>query len=325
MSLIRTPPWEVRLLSVAHEAFNSPPACHMQCDAGALESAYDLCEQITLQHSKTFYVASSLLPPAKRRAVRALYAFCRVTDDIVDQAPDGTSRDAALRAWQETVFADHPDHDEPVALAWADTRARFHIPRGYALQLIEGCARDIRQTRYETFDELAEYSYGVASTVGLMAMHIVGFAGAEAIPYAVRLGIALQITNILRDVGEDWRNGRLYLPLEEMREFNLSEADVARGVVTPAWREFMRFQIARNRRLYAESIAGVALLNTNGRFAITAAARLYEAILKDIEAHDYDVFSRRARISTLGKLRRLPGIWWFSARAKVHTGRGGVG
>ncbi|MFQ3647250.1 MAG: squalene/phytoene synthase family protein [Anaerolineae bacterium] len=324
MSLIRTPPWEVRLLSVAQEAFNSPPASHMQCDAAVLEDAYALCEQITLQHSKTFYVASALLPPAKRRAVRALYAFCRVTDDLVDQAPVGTSRDAALRAWQEKVFADHPSHDEPVALAWADTRARFHIPRGYALQLIEGCARDIRQTRYETFDELAEYSYGVASTVGLMAMHIVGFAGAEAIPYAVRLGVALQITNILRDVGEDWRNGRLYLPREELREFNLSEADIAHGVVTPAWREFMRFQIERNRRLYAESIKGVALLDANGRLAITAAARLYEAILQDIEAHDYDVFSRRARISTLGKLRRLPGIWWYSSRVKVQTGRGGT-
>lgn len=324
MSLIRTPPWEVRLLSVAHEAFNSPPASQMQCDAGALEDAYALCEQITLQHSKTFYVASALLPPAKRRAVRALYAFCRVTDDLVDQAPAGTSRDAALRAWQEVVFAEHPTHDEPVALAWADTRARFHIPRGYALQLIEGCARDIRQTRYETFDDLAEYSYGVASTVGLMAMHIVGFAGAEAIPYAVRLGVALQITNILRDVGEDWRNGRLYLPREELREFSLTEADIARGVVTPAWREFMRFQIERNRRLYSESIGGVALLNANGRLAIAAAARLYEAILKDIEAHDYDVFSRRARISTVGKLRRLPGIWWYSSRVKVQTGRGGT-
>lgn len=324
MSLIRTPPWEVRLLSVAHEAFNSPTPRHTPCDAAVLEDAYALCEQITLQHSKTFYVASALLPPAKRRAVRALYAFCRVTDDLVDQAPAGTSRDDALRAWQETVFADHPAHDQPVALAWADTRARFHIPHGYALQLIEGCARDIRQTRYETFDDLAEYSYGVASTVGLMAMHIVGFAGAEAIPYAVRLGVALQITNILRDVGEDWRNGRLYLPREELREFNLTEADIARGVVTPAWREFMRFQIERNRRLYAESIGGVALLNANGRLAIAAAARLYEAILKDIEAHDYDVFSRRARISTVGKLRRLPGIWWYSSRVKVQTGRGGT-
>jgi phytoene synthase len=319
MSLVRTPPWEVRLLSAAQEALNSPTACHMQCDAEVLNSAYALCERITLQHSKTFYVASSLLPPHKRRAVRALYAFCRVTDDLVDQAPLGLSRDAALRDWQRRVFADHPSHDDLVALAWADTRARFHIPHGYALQLIEGCARDLRQTRYETFDELAEYSYGVASTVGLMAMHIVGFAGAEAIPYAVRLGIALQVTNILRDVGEDWRNGRLYLPLEELREFKLTEADVARGVVTPAWRAFMRFQIERNRRLYAESMAGIALLNRNGRFAIAAAARLYEAILCDIEAHDYDVFTRRARISTLGKLRRLPGIWWYSSRVRLNA------
>jgi phytoene synthase len=124
------------------------------------------------------------------------------------------------------------------------------------------------------------------------------------------LGVALQITNILRDVGEDWGLGRLYLPLEELAAYGLSEADVARDRVDERWRAFMRFQIARNRRLYAEAWPGIALLHKDGRLAVAAAGEFYRAILDDIEAHDYDVFSRRAHLSAWGKLSRLPGIWW---------------
>ena len=318
MTLIHTKPWEVNLLSVAHEAFNSPVTGHLQADQTSLAEAYAMCEQITRRYSKTFYVASALLPAHKRRAVRALYAFCRVTDDIVDQAGNTEGRLAELRAWQHRVSSDEPNMCDYVALAWADTRARFHIPRGYAQQLIAGVERDIYQTRYDTFDDLAEYSYGVASTVGLMAMHIVGFSGAEAIPYAIRLGVALQVTNILRDVGEDWRNGRLYLPLSELRDFGLNESDIERGIVNEAWRKFMQFQIARNRELYMESIRGVSLLDSNGRFAIVAAARLYEAILTDIEQTDYDVFTRRAHVTTMSKVCRLPRIWWYSQRVNAY-------
>jgi phytoene synthase len=148
-------------------------------------------------------------------------------------------------------------------------------------------------------------------------MHIVGFKGVEAIPYAIRLGVALQMTNILRDIGEDWQNGRVYLPQDELAAFNLSEADIANGRVSNRWREFMAFQIERNRQLYAESHDGIALLHRNGRFAIAAAADLYQAILSDIEAHDYDVFSRRAHIGAMGKLMRLPGIWRRSRKANI--------
>jgi phytoene synthase len=177
-------------------------------------------------------------------------------------------------------------------------------------QLIEGVRRDLNQKRYATFEELTAYAYGVASTVGLMSMHIIGFSSPAAIPYAIKLGVALQITNILRDVSEDWRMGRLYLPLQELAAYGLSEADVARGQVDRRWRAFMRFQIARVRRLYEEAWPGIALLNKDGRFAIAAAGELYRAILDDIEAHDYDVFSRRAHLSAWRKLGRLPGIWW---------------
>jgi 15-cis-phytoene synthase len=313
--------WEVRLLSAASEAFNSqslPSTTHM--NRALLEMAYKQCEKITYRHSRTFHMASSLLPPEKRRGARALYAFCRVTDDIVDDpTQEADQRCVNLEQWRERVMADCPPDNDLVCLAWADTQMKFNIPIGYARQLIDGCGRDIEQTRYDTFADLAEYSYGVASTVGLMAMHIVGFDGTkEALPYAVRLGVALQLTNILRDVAEDWRNKRVYLPQDELARFGLSDADIERGEVTDDWRAFMAYQVERNRRLYDESIDGIALLNAEGRFAIAAAAELYKAILDDIEAHDYDVFSRRSHIPTPGKIRRLPMIWWRCRRAHVH-------
>lgn len=318
MSLIQTQPWEVRLLLAAEEAFNSQAHRHViHADRTVLDAAYAYCEEVTRLHSRTFFVASGLLPRDKRRAVRALYAFCRITDDIVDEAGQPTSRRELLDDWRDRIQHHAPADDAPVCLAWADAQARFDIPRGYAEQLINGVARDLDQTRYETFADLAEYAYGVASTVGLMAMHIVGFEGEAALPYAIKLGVALQITNILRDVGDDWRNGRLYLPQDELHQFGLTEHDIARGKVDQRWRRFMAFQIERNRRLYEESIPGIGYLHANGRFAIGAAAFLYRAILEDIENHDYDVFHRRAHLSKLGKVSRLPGIWWYSRRAQA--------
>ena len=202
-----------------------------------------------------------------------------------------------------------------VLLAWAKARATFRIPSRYAEQLIDGVARDLATTRYATFGELAEYCYGVASTVGLMSMHIIGFAGPQALPYAIKMGVALQLTNILRDVGEDWRRGRVYLPQDELAAHDLGDGDIAAGRVTDRWRAFMRFQISRARTIYDESAPGIGLLAPRGRLAVSAAATFYRGILDDIEAHDYDVFSRRAYVSTWGKVNRLPKIWWRSKRS----------
>jgi phytoene synthase len=271
-----------------------------------LRQAYARCEAVTARHSRSFYMASGLLPPDKRRAVRALYAFCRTSDDIVDQP--GGDPEAALAAWRHRVLEAYPPEADLVAVAWADTLARYHIPHRYVEQLIGGVARDLHQKRYETFEDLAAYAYGVASTVGLMSMHIVGFSGPEAIPYAIKLGVALQMTNILRDVGEDYRSGRVYLPQDELAAFGLSDADIAESRVDDRWRALMRFQIERNRRLYAEAWPGIALLDRDGQFAIAAAAELYRGILDDIEAHDYNMFTRRAHVGKLGKLRRLIGL-----------------
>lgn len=306
--------WERTLLDLAHEAAHSElPATTTTFDPLLLEQAYQQCEAITAVNSRSFHLASRLLPTEKRRAARALYAFCRVSDDIVDRA-HGDAQEQ-LATWRRRAIAAHPPLDDLVAIAWADARIRFNVPVRYVEQLIDGVGRDFQPVHYDTFEELAAYCYGVASTVGLMSMHIIGFAGQAAIPYAIKLGVALQMTNILRDVGEDWRAGRVYLPRAEMAHFGVSDADLAMGVVTPRWRAFMQFQIERNRRLYDEAMPGIGLLNPDGRFAIAAAADLYRGILDAIERNDYDNFGRRAYVPTVRKLRMLPGIWWRSRRA----------
>jgi 15-cis-phytoene synthase len=142
-----------------------------------------------------------------------------------------------------------------------------------------------------------------------MSMYIVGFKNNNAVPYAIKLGVALQMTNILRDVGEDYRNGRLYLPREELITYGIREEDIAKGRVTEGWRQFMKFQIERTRQLYAESWAGVKLLEHEGRLAIGAASVFYQGILEDIEKHDYNVFTRRASLSAMGKVAKLPALW----------------
>jgi phytoene synthase len=309
--MIYTHTWEPALLSRALDAWLSITitAPKLMSDRTLLDRAYAQCAQVTACHSRSFYRASSFLPREKRRAVRALYAFCRITDDIVD-CPE-CNAPLALSAWRHSALTAEPPIDQLVAVAWADARQRYHIPQRLAEQLIDGVARDLDQTRYATFAELTEYAYGVASTVGLMSMCIIGYHIA-AIPYAIKLGVALQLTNILRDVGEDWRAGRLYLPADELAAFGLSEADVARGQVDDRWRAFLRFQIERNRRLYAEAWPGIQLLNEDGRFAIAAAGDLYRRILDDIEDHDYEVFTRRARVSTPRKALGLLNLWWHT-------------
>lgn len=316
---LNTPSWESRLLTLAHEALpaRGTSAPEAAFDAGLISRAYTYCTSLTAKHSRSFYLASSFLPKEKRRAVRALYAFCRVSDDLVDEA--GGDPEMALASWRKRIFAAKPARNDLVAVAWEDAKTRYRIPRRYAEQLIEGVERDLHQTCYETFADLTTYAYGVASTVGLMSMHIIGFAGPAAIPYAVKLGVALQMTNILRDVGEDWRAGRIYLPAEELAAFGLSAANVATGQINDRWRAFMRFQIDRNRQLYAQAWPGIGLLEPDGRLAIAAAARFYEAILADIEVHDYDVFSRRAHVRAWEKLKMLPFIWWQSRHISLEA------
>ena len=302
--------WENQLLALAGQAPHPQTRPFFSYWAGdaSLRRAYQQAAKITAHHSKSFYYASALLPEEKRTAVRALYAFCRTVDDIVDESSEG-ERDSQLDYWRGIVETGSFADDDLVAAAWADTLNRYHIPRHYALQLIDGVARDLCQSRYQTFDELATYCYGVASTVGLMSMYIIGFQSLDAVAYAIKLGVALQMTNILRDVGEDYPNGRLYLPREELAFYGIFESDIAQGRTTENWRQFMKFQLERTRQLYAESWAGVKMLEREGQLAIGAASVFYQGILDEIEKNDYDVFRCRASLGGLGKVSRIPALW----------------
>ncbi len=295
--------WEDELIGLALEGIESERGYA----SSELEGGYARAENVTRQSSKSFYLASGLLPRAKRRAVRVLYAFCRFTDDLVDESSAGAAEQ--LAAWRARALAPHPAGDDVLLQAWHDVRVRHRIPIAYVRHLLDGIGFDLYQSRYATFDELAHYCYGVASTVGLMAMHIIGFKDESALPYAVKLGVALQLTNILRDVGEDFRQGRIYLPQEDLRRFGYGENDLAQGVIDERFRALMAFEIGRTRQLYAEAWDGIRLLSPDGRLAIAAAADLYRAILGKIEENGYDVFNRRAHLGTAKKLARLPGLW----------------
>lgn len=304
--------WEEKLLNLAVGALDSPRSTEIiEVEAKNLNRAFKYCERITKEHSKTFYLASTILPREKRRSVRALNAFCRYVDDLVDR--NSIRSQEELRLWKQRLSEEFASGGL-LATAWLHIKSRYGIPEGYVDQLIEGIARDTVKRRYNSFDELTEYCYGVASTVGLMFMFIVGFNGSDAIPYAIKLGIALQLTNILRDVGEDWNMGRLYLPLDELNRFNLSELDIQSCIIDDRWRSFMRYQIERCKRLYTEALPGISMLHPDGRLAVAMAAELYRAILNDIEANDYDVFHRRAYVKTYKKLLSIPAIWWRTKR-----------
>jgi 15-cis-phytoene synthase len=269
--------------------------------------AYAECERIIRRHSKSFYFSSQFLSPETRRAVRALYAFCRTTDDTVDMADGDPAR--ALAAWVRQARATAPGSDNPVLVAWHDTRTRYGLPRTLVDELLAGVAMDLTISRYESFADLWLYCYRVASVVGLLVMGITGHRqGAE--PYAIKLGVALQLTNILRDVGEDAARGRVYLPEDELARFGLSAEEVMLGVYDERFRALMQFQVARTQRLYDESWPGIALLNEESRFAIGAAARVYRGILDKLVSNNYDAYTRRAHLKLREKVGRLPRIWW---------------
>lgn len=293
-----------------------------------LEAAYASAEALTKSYSKSFYVATEVLPPDQRRAARALYGFCRVTDNLVDDPIDGQTTNGlavtkesllkSLTDWRHEVDRPTAHQTRDILIAWADTRERYAIPKQYANELIEGCEFDLSQDRYDTFAQLERYCYCVASTVGLMVMHIVGidegYTFEQAQPAAIQLGVALQLTNILRDVGEDLERGRIYLPREDLERFGVSEAMLIEKRLTPNVVELLRFEIARNHRLYTESMAGIGMLSKQARFAIHVAAGLYRGILGKIVANRYDVFTRRAHLSSAEKLIRMPFLWWRSRR-----------
>ncbi|WP_026079601.1 15-cis-phytoene synthase CrtB [Spirulina subsalsa] len=284
--------------------------------------AYEYCRQVTATYSKTFYLGTLLMPPEKRQAIWAIYEWCRRTDELVDGPKACFTTPETLDQWErhlESVFAGEPLEDPDVALV--DTIQRFPIEIQPFRDMIAGQRMDLYRSRYETFQELELYCYRVAGTVGLMTSPVLGFEEAQVSPpwqehnpkqateEAIALGIANQLTNILRDVGEDAQRGRIYLPLEDLARFNYSEADLMNGVVDERWRNLMRFEIERARQFYQSAARGISALNPDARWPVWSALMLYQGILNVIERNHYDVFRQRAYVPAFEKFLYLPVAW----------------
>lgn len=285
-----------------------------------VRAAFEHTAILTRAHSKTFYFATALLPEQARHAIRALYAFCRATDDLVDVA-GATPEDVAQ--WRHLVNLPLDEQTDPNLLGWAWVRQAYGVDERYQDELIDGVALDLTKTRYATWNELARYCYLVASTVGLLSMPIIGLAGGvtfqQAAPYAIKLGMALQLINILRDVGEDAGRGRVYLPQADLHRFGLTAEDILHRVCDERFVALMRFEMERARALFAEALPGIALLAPAARPAVGAAALLYHAILNEIERLHYRVFEHRAHTTGWQKLALLPGILLTVAGLKRPT------
>nr|QMU23690.1 phytoene synthase 3 [Eleocharis dulcis] len=287
-----------------------------------LKEAYDRCGEVCEEYAKTFYLGTLLMTPERRRAIWAIYVWCRRTDELVD-GPNATHiTPSALDRWEarlDDVFAGRPYDMFDAALS--DTVARFPVDIQPFKDMIEGMRMDLKKSRYENFDELYLYCYYVAGTVGLMSVPVMGIAPESKATTesvynaALALGIANQLTNILRDVGEDARRGRIYLPQDELAQAGLSEEDIFKGKVTDRWRGFMKKQIKRARMFFEEAEKGVTELSQASRWPVWASLLLYRQILDEIEANDYNNFTKRAYVSKAKKLLALPVAYGKSLKA----------
>lgn len=265
---------------------------------------WGLCSAIAREHGRTFYLASHFQTPARRRALHAIYAYCRIADDIVDRAATIDEAASRLAAWEAQL--DTPTH--PVAWTFFTAREIYDIPVGPARDLMDGIRSDLQPEPFATWEDLRAYCYRVAGTVGLLTAPVLGCTRSSALPRAVDLGIAMQLTNILRDVGEDAEHQRVYLPLADLAAFGCTPESLLAGRPVGRFRELMAFEIARARGLYAAARPGIAALSPAGQMTALAASRLYASILTRIEELDYDVFTMRATVHTRRKLGALPAV-----------------
>ena len=283
------------------------PAGGVKLDPGlSLAESYELCRRVQKAHSRTYYFSTRFFPPHVRPRVHALYAFMRYADEIVDN-PGVTSLEEQLAGLQlferETMAAVAGEPvANPVLRAYADTVRACGIEPAHIRAFMESMKMDTRVFRYETFRDLEVYTYGSAAVVGLMMCRVVGVDDRRADPHAESLGVAMQLSNFLRDVAEDWRRGRVYVPLEDLERFGYTEDDLAAGVVDERFVSLMRFEIERARKLYAYSDEGIKYIPRGRRWPVVVARELYAGTLGRIEARGYDVFSGRAESSRPRKL-----------------------
>ncbi len=261
-----------------------------------------LAQDITRLHAKTYYFASRFLPKEKQSPAYVLYAVCRICDETVDN-PKENSLSSLSRTKQNIDLAySEALLEDDLLLAFRSTVTSFDIPKTYFDELLEGMRMDLTINRYETFDDLYSYCYRVAGVVGLIMLKIFGYRQKEAEKYAVDLGVAMQLTNISRDIKEDFLRGRVYLPQEELKKFNVSEEQISLGKMDENFKSLLKFQIERARRYYADCESGIRLI-TDGRcrFAVFCMREIYAAILSFIERNHYDVFSKRCYVPSWSK------------------------
>lgn len=282
----------------------------------ALAGDYDAARAICRHHARSFHFASHFLPRPKRDHAYAVYAFCRLLDDAADAEPSLASVERFV-ALLEAIYDGHAagnGHrvaiDEPALRAFAHTVAACAIPKRFFLDLADGCRMDFTVTRYATWAELEGYCYRVAGVVGLIMCHVFDVHDAAARERAVAMGNAMQLTNILRDVRDDYAMGRIYLPQEDLARFGADESMIAHRRVTRPFEALLAFEIDRARALYAEGSHGLCHIPDDGsRLTACVMASVYSGILDAIERQGYDVFRRRARVSAPRKLARLPIAW----------------
>ena len=284
----------------------------------ALRASYELCRQLNAEHGKTYYLATLLLPPAKRPYVHALYGFARYADEIVDDlASTLTESEKAeqLKIWGDDFLAkfDSGQTDDPVCIAVLDTVRRWNIPREHFEAFLHSMTMDLTVTEYATYKDLYEYVYGSAAVIGLQMVPILEPTSKDAYKYATELGVAFQLANFIRDVGEDLERGRVYLPLDELKQFGVTKADLEARIATPKVKEALKFQIARVRKLEESSRAGISMLGEPSQPCIETARILYCGIVDAVEDIDYEVFSKRATVSLFRRLKiAIPA--YFQAR-----------
>lgn len=283
----------------------------------ALAHSYRHCQQVARRQAKNFYYSFLALPKEKREAMCAIYAFFRYCDDLSDHVPNVEAARQNLRRWRQvldaayatpggetvTVPADQPGAASANALlpAFADTARRYNIPREYFADLITGAGMDLDVTRYATFDDLYMYCYRVASCVGLTVIHVFGFTDEKARQYAEWCGIAFQLTNILRDVREDAEMGRIYLPLDDLQRFGVTEEQILKAQPPPEFVDLMRFESQRAHDFYEKSRPLLHLIHADSREALLALMEIYRRLLKKIEHSNFDVFAGRISLPTWQK------------------------
>ena len=278
--------------------------------ASELELSYNHCQRIAKEHARNFYYASRTLPSKKRKAIYAAYAFCRVCDDIADDdLPLDEKRRLLAQTRQRLAACWSSEPQDHVFRALRDAALSYDIPAAYFEEIIDGVEMDLTVTRFRDFRELREYCHKVASVVGLVCIEVFGYQDEAAKELAVDLGLAMQLTNILRDVKEDAERGRIYIPQEEMDDWGYSEAELMDGVVNDAFRGLMAFQAARARSYFESGGRLIPLLGRESRACAGVLHQVYSKLLDRIESAGFDVFQRRVAVSTPFKLFIMAKLW----------------